>query len=70
MNQWHTLAIAIVAIAMFGGLALQDYEEAKVAATAAKAGLEECPNWRSINTHATIWVKDCAKFTELNKEDK
>ena len=70
MNQWHTLAIAIVAIAVFGGLALQEYQEAKVAITAAKAGLEECPNWRSINTHATIWVKDCEAFTKLQKENK
>lgn len=62
--KWIAIGISIIVMSAMFALSVESYSEEKTAIENAKAGLEQCPNYRSMNSSATIWVRDCKEFTE------
>ena len=68
MDKWTGIAVTVMLLVVFGGIAIKDVVDSQNAVEMAKAGLEECP--KEIGSFHTIWVKDCIAYTKLQKETK
>lgn len=62
MDKWQAIALAVVMIAIFGGMAISEVFASKASVKKAQMGLEQCP--REIDSIHTIWVKDCLAYTK------
>jgi len=68
MDKWTGIAVTVMLLAVFGGIAIKDVVDSQNAVEMAKAGLEECP--LAENYRITVWVKDCVKYKKQEKETK
>ena len=66
MTKWQSIALAIVMVAIFGGMALESIFKQQSDIKKAASGLEECP--QSLGSFRVIWVKDCLAYTKILNE--
>jgi hypothetical protein len=68
MDKWTGIAVVTMFIFVFGGMAVDKWNQSNADIKMAQAGLEECPKngYGSVSSQ-TIWVKSCKEYLEGKK---